>query len=114
KIEKDKILDFVKTEPKQFQLVLISIISLEERAKLNEIFTGDIYNQYHLFCERTKTDVLTQRRVSDILKEFDMVGIINSSVVSKGRQGRTSKIKLSISKQLLPKVKEILNDSLNL
>ncbi|MBS3066485.1 orc1/cdc6 family replication initiation protein [Candidatus Pacearchaeota archaeon] len=114
KIEKDKILDFVKTEPKQFQLVLISIISLEERVKLNEIFTGDIYNQYQLLCERTKNDVLTQRRVSDILKEFDMIGIINSNVVSKGRQGRTSKIKLSISKQLLPKVKEILNDSLNL
>lgn len=114
KIEKDKILDFVKTEPKQFQLVLISIISLEERVKLNEIFTGDIYNQYQLLCERTKNDVLTQRRVSDILKEFDMMGIINSNVVSKGRQGRTSKIKLSISKQLLPKVKEILNDSLNL
>ncbi len=114
KIEKDKILDFVKTEPKQFQLVLFSIISLEERVKLNEIFTGDIYNQYQLLCERTKNDVLTQRRVSDILKEFDMMGIINSNVVSKGRQGRTSKIKLSISKQLLPKVKEILNDSLNL
>ena len=50
KIEKDKILDFVKTEPKQFQLVLISIISLEERVKLNEIFTGDIYNAYQILC----------------------------------------------------------------
>ncbi|OIO42083.1 cell division control protein Cdc6 [Candidatus Pacearchaeota archaeon CG1_02_32_21] len=114
KIEKDKILDIVKTEPKQFQLVLIAIMSLEERVKLEDIFTGDVYNQYQLFCERTKSDVLTQRRVSDILNEFDTMGIINSSVISKGRQGRTRKIKLSIQKQLLPKVKEILNDSLNL
>ena len=114
KIERDKILDTVKTEPKQFQLVLLSIISLEERAKLEGIFTGDVYNQYQLFCERTKSDVLTQRRVSDILTEFDARGMINLNVISKGRQGRTRKIKLSIQKQLLPKVQEILNESLNL
>ncbi len=33
KIEKDKILDIIKTEPKQFQLVLYSIIKLSEKKK---------------------------------------------------------------------------------
>ena len=114
KIEKDKILDIVKTEPKQFQLVLISIINLVEKNNLNSIFTGDVYNYYQSICDRTKTDILTQRRVSDILSEFDMMGLINSRVISKGRQGRTRQIKLEIPKQLLPKVKTILCDSLNL
>lgn len=114
KIEKDKILDIVRTEPKQFQLTLLSIINLVESDKINNIFTGDVYNTYQILCEKTKNDVVTQRRIGDILSEFDMMGIINSRVISKGRQGRTRKIKLEIPNHLLPKVKEILFDSLNL
>ncbi|HRZ85833.1 MAG TPA: orc1/cdc6 family replication initiation protein [Candidatus Paceibacterota bacterium] len=114
KIEKDKILDFVKTVPKQFQITLLAIIKLIEKRDHDEIFTGDVYNFYQSLCERTKTDILTQRRISDILSEFDMNGIINSSVISKGRQGRTRKIKLAIPNNLIIKLKEILNESLNL
>ena len=114
KIEKDKLLDIVKTEPKQFQLTLLSIIQYIEKNKVKDMFTGDVYNTYQELCTDTRTEILTQRRVSDILKEFDMMGLINSSVISKGRQGRTRKIKLSIPTQLLEKVKEILYESLNL
>jgi len=114
KIEKDKILDIVKTEPKQFQLVLLSIINLAEKKDISEFFTGDVYNQYQFLCEKTKTDILTQRRVSDMLSEFDMMGLINSSVISKGRKGRTRVIKLLVPNNLLGKVKTLLYDSLNL
>ncbi len=114
KIDKDKILDVVLTEPKQFKLVLLSIIRLVEGRKLDEIYTGDVYNTYQELCERSNTDILTQRRISEILSEFDMMGLINSSVISKGRQGRTRKIKLQIPKQLMPRVKNILFESLNL
>lgn len=114
KIEKDKILDIIETEPKQFQLVLMSIIDLIESKKVPKIFTGDIYNTYKTFCERTSNEILTQRRVGDIIAEFDMLGIINAIVISKGRYGRTREIKLSIPNQLLPKIKTILNSSLNL
>ena len=38
KIERDKILDVVKTEPKQFQLVLYSIIQLCEKQKEEPVF----------------------------------------------------------------------------
>ncbi len=114
KIEKDKILDIVMTEPKQFQLTLLAIIHLIEKNKIKEIYTGDVFNAYQELCQITKNEVLTQRRVSDILSEFDMMGIINSSVISKGRQGRTRKITLSVPSKLIPKVKEILYESLNL
>jgi len=114
KIEKDKILDIVRTEPKQFQIVLLAILNLHQRKDVDEFYTGDVYNQYQSFCERSKNEILTQRRVSDILSDFDMMGIINSSVISKGRQGRTRKIKLSVPKELIPKVREILHEALNL
>jgi len=112
KIERDKILDIIKTEPKQFQLVLSSIIRISETEK-GPIFTGDIYNSYQELCRRNKMEILTQRRVSDIIQEFDMLGIINVRVISKGRGGRMREVKLAISKNIVEKAKEIISDSLN-
>lgn len=114
KIERDKMLDIIENEPRQFQLVLFSIINLHEQNPVEGIFTGDIYGAYQTVCEKTKNEILTQRRVSDILAEFDMLGLINAQVISKGRQGRTREIKLMVPQQLLPKAKEILSTSLNL
>jgi len=111
KIEKDKMLDIIESEPKQFQLVLAAIMHLDGKDE-KEIFTGDVYNIYHDLCEKTKNEILTQRRVSDILGEFDMLGIINARVISKGRQGRTREIKLMLAPNIRDKAQEILNKSL--
>ena len=113
KIERDKILDIVKTEPKQFQLVLYSIICLSEKEKSKPFFTGDVYNLYQDLCIKNKSEILTQRRVSDIIQEFDMLGIINVRVISKGRGGRMREIKLAITKNITEKAKKIIEDSLN-
>lgn len=112
KIEKDKMLDIIESEPTQFQLVLSSIISLSD--KEGAIFTGDVFNEYEELCKKTKNEVLTQRRVSDIIAEFDMLGIINARVISKGRQGRTREIKLMLAPHITDKAKEILKEALNL
>jgi cell division control protein 6 len=63
KIERDKILDIVETQPKQFQTVLQSIINLiEGNSKIHDvqkslynkdikkIFTGDVYNDWRYYC----------------------------------------------------------------
>ncbi len=112
KIEQDKILDIVKSEPKQFQFVLYSIIRLIEKQE-NPIFTGEVYNFYQDLCDKNKLEVLTQRRISDIIQEFDMLGIINVRVISKGRGGRMREIRLAISRDLIRKSKEIIKNSLN-
>jgi len=126
KIERDKILDIVETEPKQFQAVLQAIIDLEEGKNTTlkqkqlfddndgKIFTGDVYNVYQDLCKKINMEILTQRRVGDILSEFDMLGIINAKVISKGRYGRTKEIKLAIPSGIIEKIKEILGDSLGL
>ncbi len=111
KIEKDKILDVIKTEPQQFQLVLLSIINLTE-ANRDSIFTGDIYAVYQDLCLRNKVEILTPRRVSDILAEFDMLGLISAKVISKGRGGRMREIKLTIPSNIMGKAKEIIKDAL--
>lgn len=113
KIERDKILDTIASEPKQFQLVLYSIIQLTETRKGDPFFTGDVYNFYDNLCKKEKIEILTQRRVGDIIQEFDMLGIINVRVISKGRGGRMREIKLAISNNILDKAKEIVEDSLD-
>ena len=114
KIEKDKILDVVETGTKQFQMILYSIIDLVDKDENNSVFTGDIFDFYDQLCKKVRIDVLTQRRVSDIIAELDMLGLINARVISKGRHGRMREIKLAIPNNIKNKSKEILEDSLGL
>jgi cell division control protein 6 len=114
KIEKDKILETISSEPKQFQLVLGSIIYLLEHQKNDlPVFTGEVYDFYQQLCLKNRLEILTQRRVGEIIQELDMLGIINVRVISKGRGGRMREIKMAISKEITNKAKEIIENSLN-
>ena len=95
KIELDRVVEVVRTLPQQSKLVLFAIISLEKE-DVPTINTGEVYNVYKRICEEIGTDVLTQRRVTDLISELDMLGIVNAVVVSKGRYGRTKEISLSV------------------
>jgi len=111
KIDRDRIIDVVATQPKQYKIVLYAILSLQPERN-NNIFTGEVYELYKSLCNKTKTDILTQRRVSDIISEFDMLGIVNAKVISKGRYGRTRDISLEIPNTALSRIKSILEDSI--
>lgn len=115
KIEKDRVLDIISTQPKQHQVILYSIMKiseeLSEKHKDPSLFTGDIYELYKNLCSETHLRPLTQRRVSDIISELDMLGIISGTVVSKGRYGRTRKISLAIHAETNSKAKELLEKS---
>ncbi|MEM4282261.1 MAG: ORC1-type DNA replication protein [Candidatus Woesearchaeota archaeon] len=111
KIENDRILETVTTQPQQYQAVLYAIF-LSTSQREDDIYTGDIYEAYKLVCERVGLRQLTQRRVSDIIAEFDMLGLINAKVVSKGRYGRTRKIQLSFSDKIRKKIIQILSNNL--
>ncbi len=112
KIEKDKMLDIIESEPRQFQLVLAAIMQLDDTNKSSPIYTGEVYGAYQLLCEKTKNEILTQRRISDILAEFDMLGIITAQVISKGRRGRMREIKLMLGQNIKPKARDILDRAL--
>ena len=111
KIDRDRIIDIVATQPKQYQLVLYSILSLHP-GRSNNIFTGEVYEIYKSLCKKTNTSVLTQRRISDIISEFDMLGVVNAKVISKGRYGRTRDISLEIPEATLPRIKNIIEESI--
>ena len=97
-IERDAITDTVKTLPMQSKAVLFAVYVLADKGQ-NDIFTGECFNVYSEIAKSLSLDTLTQRRVSDLISELDMMGLINTTVISKGRYGRTKKIKLAVSKK---------------
>ena len=116
KIERDRVLEQVNSQPKQFKLTLYSIFSVCSNTNNNghPIFTGDIYEVYKDACQSCGLKPLTQRRVSDIIAELDMLGIINAKVISKGRYGRTREIRLAIPSSTIPKINDTLKEGLGL
>ena len=112
KIESDKIINATISQPKQFQTVLYAILLISPQKR--NFFTGEIYDIYNKICRQGGFNVLTQRRISDILAELDMLGIINAKIISKGRYGRTREVCLPLEDSLIIKLKEVIEKSLQL
>ena len=108
KIELDRVVEVVRTLPTQSKIVLFAVILLEKNG-VHNINTGEVFNIYKRLCEEIDADVLTQRRVTDLISELDMLGIVNAVVVSKGRYGRTKEMGLSVPVQETEAV--LLSDS---
>ncbi|HHE36201.1 MAG TPA: cell division control protein Cdc6, partial [Candidatus Woesearchaeota archaeon] len=111
-IERDRIIEIVRNQPKQFQATLYSIILNKNKSKNKFIQTGDVYDTYRQLCNNIGLRPLTQRRISDVIAELDMLGIINAKVISKGRFGRTRDITLILPLSIELKIKKILEDDL--
>jgi len=106
KIEIDRVKEVIRTLPAQSKLVLMAAVLG------NQIFdmppnTGDLYNVYKQLCPKAGMDVLTQRRIADLISELDMLGIITARVISKGRYGRSKEITMATP---IEKIVEILSD----
>jgi cell division control protein 6 len=108
KIDQDRVLEITKAQPKQSQAILYSIVQLSE--KDNNVETGDVVDVYNKLCNEYGLKPLTQRRVSDLIAELDLFGIIQTRVISKGRYGRTRVITLALSDGLREKTKNLLKE----
>jgi cell division control protein 6 len=100
KIENDRIADALKSLPIHSKIVLISAYLMDELNPEGSI-TGDLYECYCDLCSRISIEPLTQRRVSGLISELDIMGLLNARVVSFGRHGRTKKIRLGVAKKTL-------------
>jgi cell division control protein 6 len=102
KIEVDRVTEVVRTLPTQSKLVLLSTILGDEAnkdTKTSGLTTGEVFEIYAELCRKTGLDILTQRRITDLISELDMLGIITARVISKGRYGRTREIAMSVPAQ---------------
>jgi cell division control protein 6 len=95
-IEKNLAVDIIKTMPLHVKLVLASIYLLSRSDSARMITTGLIYDKYKELVGKVGIEPVTSRRVSDIINELDMTGIINAKVISLGRYGRTKVVSLGV------------------
>ena len=114
KMERDRIQDIITTLPKQSQILLLAIFETAKAAGNRAMFTGDIYELYKELCQKAKISPVTQRRLSDLIAEQDMLGIISAKVISKGRFGKTRQLGLGIPSSAIPELEQILKEALNL
>ena len=97
KIEENKEEASLKSYPLHEKLVLLAIM------KANGSSTGEIYSSYKNLCKVVGKDGLTQRRVTQMLSEIELSGIISGRLIHQGIHGRTKKYKLTISSEMIKK-----------
>ena len=96
-IEHNKIIEIISTLPLQQQRVLEAILNLTKLGE--EISSGKLYDEYK---EISKKDAVTYRRIFDFINELELLGIISTNTISRGRgKGRTNIIKLQCDETLL-------------
>jgi cell division control protein 6 len=97
RIEFNKVTEIIQTLPLQQQRLLEAILILTKQNE--EITSGKLYEEYQLI---SKKDAVTYRRIFDFINELELLGIISTNTVSRGRgKGRTNIIKLQCDEELL-------------
>ena len=105
KIEENKEVTSLKSYPLHEKLLIIAVM------KSSGSSTGEIYSAYKGLCKSIRQKELSQRRVTQMLSEIEMSGIISGRIVHQGIHGRTKKFKLTISPET---VKETFQEDLTL
>ncbi len=97
RIEHNKFVDVVKSLPIQQQRLLEAILNLTNEKE--EITSGKLYDAY---TDVSKKDAVTYRRIFDFINDLELLGIISTNTISRGRgKGRTNIIKLQCDEDLL-------------
>ncbi len=95
-IERDRVVEIVRTLPMHGKLVLAAVTATTRGGK-NKTTTGEVYDYYRKLVSRLGIEEVTFRRVSGIIGELDMLGIIRTRTISRGRYGKTRYIELASS-----------------
>ena len=97
RIEHNKVSEILSTLPLQQQRLLEAILTLTKQKE--EITSGKLYECY---LDISKQDAVTYRRIFDFINQLELLGIISTNTVSRGRgKGRTNIIKLQCDETLL-------------
>ena len=103
KIEENKEVTALQSYPLHEKILIIAVM------KTSELSTGGIYTAYKTLCKTVRQQELTQRRVTQMLSEIELSGLITGRIIHQGIHGRTKKYKLTISPDM---IKETFKDDL--
>ena len=97
KMEEDKEMTVLQSYPLHEKLLILAIMRSEASS------TGEVYSHYKSLCRDVAAGPLTQRRVTQMLSEIELSGIVSGRVASRGVHGRTKKHRLTVSPQTVKK-----------
>jgi cell division control protein 6 len=100
-IESDQVTPVIRTLPTQQKMVLTAVL-INESNGLRNIQTGEVYHIYKQACTLVGQQFLTARRISGIINNLDMLGLITAKVISRGRHGRSKEINSCIPNNIDP------------
>jgi len=95
KIEENKEVVALRSYPLHEKLLILAIM------KSSEISTGEVYSTYKNLCKDIRQKELTQRRVTQMLSEIEMSGIISGRIVHQGTHGNTKKFRITVSPDMV-------------
>jgi len=95
KIEENKEVVALRSYPLHEKLLIMAIM------KSSEISTGEVYSTYKNLCKEIRQKELTQRRVTQMLSEIEMSGIISGRIVHQGTHGNTKKFRITVSPDMV-------------
>ncbi|KAG2476283.1 MAG: ORC1-type DNA replication protein [Nitrosopumilales archaeon] len=95
KIEENKEVVTLQSYPLHEKLLVIAVM------KTSGLSTGEIYTSYKNVCKMTRQKELTQRRITQMLSDIELSGIITGRIIHQGIHGRTKKFKLAISPEII-------------
>ncbi len=95
KIEENKEVIALRSYPLHEKLLILAIM------KSSEISTGEVYSTYKNLCKDIRQKELTQRRVTQMLSEIEMSGIITGRIVHQGTHGNTKKFRITVSQDMV-------------
>ncbi len=95
KIEENKEVVALRSYPLHEKLLILAIM------KSSEISTGEVYSTYKNLCKDIRQKELTQRRVTQMLSEIEMSGIITGRIVHQGTHGNTKKYRITVSPDMV-------------
>ncbi len=101
-IERDMVVDVIRTLPYHGKIVLL-VIALAG-GRFNS--TGELYTSYRDLTMKLGVEPVTQRRVSDIISELDMLGVVTAKLVNRGRYGKTRQVTLTVDPNTIIKAFE--------
>lgn len=93
KMEEDKEITALRSYPLHEKLLIIAVM------KASGLSTGEIYTSYKNICKSIRQKELTQRRITQMLSEIEMSGMISGRIIHQGIHGRTKKYTLTISSE---------------
>jgi Cdc6-like AAA superfamily ATPase len=76
------------------QLLYRATVDLAEETETG-IRTGEIYQRYRELCRTESTDALSNRRLSDFLKELELLELIQADYYYGGEKGKTREVRLT-------------------